>query len=439
MARNFISGTDKISIASTAALDIASGPVSLYGWVYLNAGSQTHMLISKAFGSGSSPNENPYDLATNTGASPNLVLKRADSVTTFTKSSTFTLNVGAWTHVAVTDLGDGTANNCKMYKNAGTPDLLTATTVDGGGNTKPVLIGERDAPEGGNCRIAWVGIHNVVLTAEEIAEAMYRGFTMRGLVGCWPLLGDSPEPDLSGAAQNGTVTITSGNIDTGYKNPTTTGSPRNDFTSPSNAFSSDDTRSTATTLGLKQDYATFVLGVPADATINGIEVSVEWRAGFSSSPNKNYLDIDLSWDAGVAYTTIKTQNQTAGDPDNYVSSGGSADIWGRTWAAADFSDANFRCRLSYGGEEDADMSLEVDHLRVKVFHTQPASIVAGPPVLPLWVRSINEHLVAVKNVIDGFPGEGRLLGWRRFHQFLKTPQKTGVTEREIFNLNDLTP
>lgn len=275
MARNFTTTTDKVSITHNAALNIL-GNVTLYCWVYLNAGSVYHSLVSKAAGNGETPNENPYDLSTNNAASPVLVLRRSDSLGGGIKNSTFTLSTGVWTHVAASDTANGAANSCKLYKNAGTPDLLTACNLaDPVGNTKPVLIGERDDARGGNCAIGWVGIHNVILTQEEISEAMLHGFTSRGLVDCWALFGDVTEADLSGNARNGAVTGT--------------------------------------------------------------------------------------------------------------------------------------------------------------------TVVAGPPVLPPWYRSVHETMAAFKNELPGYPGQNYMLGNKSYHTFLKTPKKTGTTGREGFNLKDLTP
>ncbi len=208
MARNFTTSTDKVSIVDNAALQI-TGSISIYMWVYLNAGSVYHSLISKCIGNGGGTNENPYDLRTSNAASPTLnFIRNAPGIpTSSTRTSTFTLSAGAWTHIAIADKGDSTANNLKMYKNRDTVNTLTAS-ITGEDIGQPVLIGERDDALGGNCRIAWVGLHNVVLTQEEIGEAMYRGFTMRGLVGCWPLFGDATEADLSGNKFNGTVTGT---------------------------------------------------------------------------------------------------------------------------------------------------------------------------------------------------------------------------------------
>lgn len=60
--------------------------------------------------------------------------------------------------------------------------------------------------------IAWVSFYDVVLTDEEIIDAMHRGWTPRGLIApLLPLWGNSdPEPDMSGSAKNGSVTGATG-------------------------------------------------------------------------------------------------------------------------------------------------------------------------------------------------------------------------------------
>ncbi|HEX9765180.1 MAG TPA: LamG-like jellyroll fold domain-containing protein, partial [Nitriliruptorales bacterium] len=118
-----------------------------------------------------------------------------------------------WHHVALTYDGSSVSNDpifsfdrvAQTLNNNGTP----SGTID---NTAGALyLGNRvsDAARPLEGDLAWVGLHDVVLTAGEITEAAWRGWTPRGLIGLWPLWGaDSPEPDLSGTGKNGTVTGT---------------------------------------------------------------------------------------------------------------------------------------------------------------------------------------------------------------------------------------
>lgn len=126
----------------------------------------------------------------------------------------------SWNWLAVTQ--DGTTGVAVWYHSNGSsagPVSRTNTTgatpsgtiVTGG--THALHIGNwsgHDAAHTGD--IAWFGYHNVVLTAQELAEAMWRGMAFRGLVRAYPLFGVSDSPDLSGNAAslsaNGTPTTT---------------------------------------------------------------------------------------------------------------------------------------------------------------------------------------------------------------------------------------
>lgn len=62
-----------------------------------------------------------------------------------------------------------------------------------------------------NGDMAWGGWHNVVLTAGELHEAMWRGMTLRGLIDHRPMWTTTEIADLSGSANAGT---TSGSVAT---------------------------------------------------------------------------------------------------------------------------------------------------------------------------------------------------------------------------------
>lgn len=117
----------------------------------------------------------------------------------------------AWNHVAVTYDGSATTNAAKFYLNG---VLLTNSFTR---NAAGSIDNSSGNPNVGNDNAHTHGslgthgpssFHNVVLTQGEILEHMWRGFTPRGCYASWLLLGDSPEPDLSGNGRSGTVTGT---------------------------------------------------------------------------------------------------------------------------------------------------------------------------------------------------------------------------------------
>lgn len=159
--------------------------------------------------------------------------------------------------------------------------------------------------------------------------------------------------------------------DTGSLSPTTTGSPSNQWSTPTNAFSSNNAYAVETTDLQKQDYATFGFSIPAGATINGIVVHVEARVRTPGAPLpeqwQSEVNVDLSWNAGTTYTATKNNIWDSGMGEATQFYGGGADTWGRTWSVDDFSDANFRARVTM--IKDDGGGIDMDHIRVTVYYT----------------------------------------------------------------------
>ena len=129
-----------------------------------------------------------------------------------------------WNHIALTYDGSSTANDPLFYAN-GVSKTVTRTTAPAGTlwtTAGPWFLGNNSAsgtlPHGGS--LEWFSIHNVVLTAQEVADHMNYGFVPRGCIGSWSLDGASPEPDLSGSGHDGTVTGTTVVAGSGLLYPT---------------------------------------------------------------------------------------------------------------------------------------------------------------------------------------------------------------------------
>jgi len=148
---------------------------------------------------------------------------------------------------------------------------------------------------------------------------------------------------------------------TGYKSPAATGESYNDWTTPTNAYSSNNTYAVSV-YPQNQDYYNFSLidSIDASADIEGIEVAVEWKkSGAGSATLYGYLSWNggSSWTSGISISTDSTSDVTQ-------TMGGSANEWGRTWTRTEFSNANFRLRLDNNGG-----TANVDHIQVKVYYT----------------------------------------------------------------------
>jgi hypothetical protein len=133
------------------------------------------------------------------------------------------------------------------------------------------------------------------------------------------------------------------------------------FTSPDNAFSSNNVYASASN-GQSESYANFrsTFTIPSGATIMGIYVGVEAK---KSSGSTNNFDVSLSWDGGGNFTATENTGQfTGSDTTRYV--GSATDTWSRTWSPSDFSDANFRVRL----KANTSGTLYLDYVQVIVYY-----------------------------------------------------------------------
>lgn len=144
------------------------------------------------------------------------------------------------------------------------------------------------------------------------------------------------------------------------------GSPANAF-SDNAAFAVDTDSGTAGSLSCtdasrdKHDFFTYSL--TPGATINGIEVRLD--AKVDKAMNSAALCIQLSADGGATWTTAKTTAALTTSEVTYIL-GGPTDTWGRTWTAAELSNANFRVRvIPIANANIRDFSL--DWAAVKVY------------------------------------------------------------------------
>ena len=164
--------------------------------------------------------------------------------------------------------------------------------------------------------------------------------------------------------------------DTGWKSPTATGEKYNDWTNPTNAYSSDDAYATATDASpaKHQSYESFNFGIPSEAIISGVIVSVE---GLSSGAVggvylKYWSESDDAWsDYKDVFWGSSTSTQ---------SEGSDSDLWGRTPVDTDFSDANFSVEV-YTTADEYGFTQSLDHIKVKIYYIGRTT---GP--LPMFKR-----------------------------------------------------
>ena len=180
-----------------------------------------------------------------------------------------------------------------------------------------------------------------------------------------------------------------GAASTGFANPAAqaadTGGDGDGFeTNPQDAFSDsngeaeDRDSGTNTTVSCsntgkdRHRFYNYGFSVPAGSTINGIQVRVDARLDAAGG----YICAELSSDGGLTWTASK---QTAGLTSSFTTNdiGGAADTWGRTWSAADFSNANFRLRLT-SVANNTSARFRLDWVSAQVHYSEPGSDVTGP-------------------------------------------------------------
>jgi hypothetical protein len=146
-----------------------------------------------------------------------------------------------------------------------------------------------------------------------------------------------PVSDTASAASTGLLNPSANAADTGGDN--------NGFElNPTNAYAdSGGYASNIDGAGDRHRYHGYGISVPAGDTINGIEVRLDWW--LDGTAGKSTMCVELSWDGGSTWTSEQCDSQET-TSEHTVMLGSSTDTWGRTWAASELSDSNFRVRVS---------------------------------------------------------------------------------------------
>lgn len=182
------------------------------------------------------------------------------------------------------------------------------------------------------------------------------------------------------------ATITLGPTPTGFRTCTTTsnaadtGGNGNGYESaPGNACGDDalvatdansgtNTAISCTNAGKdRHRFWDFGLGVPGTVSaVDGIQVRAD--LGMNNNGGTNQVCIELSWDGGTSWTTARSQALTGGSTITTYTLGSPSDTWGRTWTGANFSNANFRVRIT-DVTSQPNKSFLLEFLAVQVTYT----------------------------------------------------------------------
>jgi len=279
------------------------------------------------------------------------------------------------------DANDGTDYLSVIQTSQATPASLAIADFDQAGSTK----GATDVDLTGITTGQYLDFS---LNATGIGWINLTGNTLLGLREGHDLnnfdigTGDNTGNGIRLQNSNGTppklvVTFTATN--TGYKTPRYSGSPRGEFTNPTNIYSSDNSYATSNptdTANDEQDYHGFSFPelLKLNATdIAQIEVVIEAKA--NQYPGQ-YTTVSLSHNGGTNFTSIKYFPNDVDDwtlSDTTASSSttsltGLNPLWGRTWSISEFSKDNFRVRLNSIRYAGTGTLISYDQLLVRIFY-----------------------------------------------------------------------
>jgi hypothetical protein len=147
--------------------------------------------------------------------------------------------------------------------------------------------------------------------------------------------------------------------------------------------------------------------VPTTATDIRLTVSVEGLV--SNADNVDLFNTELSWDGGTGWTSPVTPTGEigAGDTSSFAPTPQACSAFGRTWARAELTDANFRVRVT-AAPVPASQTMSVDDIDVRVcyanFATLAAEIAGGASVAASPSASVPVAVqVEHTNVADSGP------------------------------------
>ncbi len=140
-----------------------------------------------------------------------------------------------------------------------------------------------------------------------------------------------------------------------------------------NAYLSDNAYAEGSGNNKSAEYGNFGLSIPAGATINLVEVSVEGHG------TKNWK-VAISKNNGTSYSAYTTVSNTGSNTDAVTVTAGTGALWGLTgWTADSFSNTNFKVKIATGGGPSSNVAY-LDQLTVRVTYT-PVSAVATTLVI----------------------------------------------------------
>ena len=174
------------------------------------------------------------------------------------------------------------------------------------------------------------------------------------------------------------------------------------WTNPTNADTQNDTYATCGPGKFKftdcLSSVNFSFGIPAGATIDGIEVRYD---GFATMLLEAVVALLLNGAYAAGDNKGLDAQVPTSDTDTYRVFGGATDMWNSGFDYDDVTDSTFGFVVSYS-TGDPGYTMSVDHLQMKIYYTEstgyghivnevsPASIAEINEVLTADIAEVNE-------------------------------------------------
>jgi hypothetical protein len=153
------------------------------------------------------------------------------------------------------------------------------------------------------------------------------------------------------------------------------------WSTPGNVLASDNSYAQAniTASGGTTHYVKatdFDFTIPSGATIDGIIVEVERRAGVASAIEDEAVRI-------VKGDTIGSTDRSSAtlwpNADTYETYGSASDLWGETWTDSDINSTGFGFAIACQNNSANDRQARIDHIQITVHYTEGGGGSSQPP------------------------------------------------------------
>jgi hypothetical protein len=174
---------------------------------------------------------------------------------------------------------------------------------------------------------------------------------------------------------------------------------------PGNAYISDDVYVQSTGNNKSAIYGNFGFSIPAGATINLVEVSIEGHG------NKNWK-VAVSNNNGVSFSAYVTRINTGVDTTTIT--GGPGTLWGLTgWTPASLNNSNFKVKIASAGGSASNVAY-LDQLKVRVIYSlasnTPTTLMLTAPSAGTYAGTVNLQ-ATLKTTSGGIPLSGKTIAF----------------------------